>query len=267
MPFPDPPRTRPDLTIVVPTYNERDRLDPLLEQVFQAADAHRIGMQVIVVDDNSSDGTGARAEEWSRRRRVRVVHRAGKLGLGSAVLDGFALADSDIVGVMDADLSHPPDLIPSLYSTITRGDLDMVVASRYIRNAGTRGWPLGRLVLSRLACWMARPLTPVRDATSGFFLLRRERLRGFRTSVRGFKIGLELLVRARPKRVAEVGYVFVGRTTGESKMNVGECVGFLRQLVSLYVAAVSPSAARPGHLIVPASSAPTRPSAIGRIRA
>ena len=86
-------RLRPsDLTIVVPTYNERDRIDPLLEQIFDVADRHSLAMDVIVVDDNSVDGTGARADEWTKRRSVRVVHRAGKLGLGSAVLEGFAIA-------------------------------------------------------------------------------------------------------------------------------------------------------------------------------
>ena len=88
----------------------------------------------------------------------------------------------------------------------------MVVASRYVRGGGTSNFPLGRWLLSRAGCWLARPLTPVRDAMSGFFLIRREHLDGFRTSVSGFKIGLELFVRSRPRRLAEVGYVFVGRT-------------------------------------------------------
>jgi dolichol-phosphate mannosyltransferase len=260
--------TRPDLTLIVPTYNERDCLDQLLERIFQVADGARMNVQVIVVDDNSHDGTGDRAEEWARSGRVRVIHRPGKLGLGSAVLDGFALAVSDVVGVMDADLSHPPDLLPLLYATMVGGDLDIVVASRYIPNAGTRNFPLGRLLLSRIGCWLARPITPVRDATSGFFLVRRERLTSFRTSVRGFKIGLELFVRARPKRVAEVGYEFVGRAAGDSKMTLREGLAFLRQLAALYVSAVFQSPARPGHLIVsarPKSRATV--SAAGRIGA
>ncbi|HEY7292861.1 MAG TPA: polyprenol monophosphomannose synthase [Vicinamibacterales bacterium] len=240
-----------DLTIVVPTYNERERLDPLLMGIFQAADAQLINVQVVVVDDNSVDGTGQRADEWARGGRVRVVHRPKKLGLGSAVLDGFAVADSNIVGVMDADLSHPPDLIPILYSTMRAGDLDFVVASRYVPDGGTRDWAFARRALSRVACWLARPITPVRDATSGFFLARRDRLDGFRTRVRGFKIGLELFVRAEPRRVAEVGYVFVGRTSGQSKLTLRECTGFILQLAGLYVRSLSGAAARPGHFIVP----------------
>ncbi|MDR1990310.1 MAG: polyprenol monophosphomannose synthase [Acidobacteriaceae bacterium] len=238
-----------DLTLVIPTYNECERIDRLLEQIFEVASASHVTIEVIVVDDNSSDGTGQRAEAWATRERVRVLHRPGKLGLGSAVLDGFAMAETDIIGVMDADLSHPPDLIPRLYATITGGDIDIVVASRYIPHAGTRNWPVGRLMLSRLACLLAWPITPVRDATSGFFLVRRSCLAGFQTRVRGFKIGLELLVRARPRSVAEVGYVFVNREAGKSKMTVSEGLGFLRQLSSLYASALLQNK-RPGHRIV-----------------
>lgn len=247
---------RPDLTMVVPTYNERDRLGALLEQVFAACEQHRLRVTVVVVDDNSSDGTGDLADEWARHARVTVIHREGKLGLGSAVLEGIAIADSDIVGVMDADLSHPPDLIPRLYDAVVAGDLDMVVASRYVRHGGTRSWTADRFVLSHLGCWLARPLTPVRDAMSGFFLLRRDHAIGFRTSTKGFKIGLELLVRARLRRVAELGYVFVGRDAGESKMSIGEGLRFLRQLAQLYAYTWSADAARPVHLVV--SDAPPR---------
>src|SRR5436190_23731788 len=93
-----------DLTMVVPTYNERERLDTLLEQIFAACARVDLAAEVIVVDDNSADGTGARADEWARSDRVRVIHRARKLGLGSAVLEGIAIAESAVVGVMDADL-------------------------------------------------------------------------------------------------------------------------------------------------------------------
>jgi dolichol-phosphate mannosyltransferase len=222
-----------DFTIVIPTYNERDRLGILLERVFDACDRDGLALEVIIVDDNSADGTGALADDWARRRRVRVIHRAGKLGLGTAVLEGFAAARTEVVGVMDGDLSHPPQLLPKLFRTIEDG-FDLVVASRYVRGGGTSNFPIGRWLLSRAGCWLARPLTPVHDAMSGYFLIRRSRLEEFRTSVKGFKIGLELFVRSQPRRLAEVGYVFVGRSAGESKMSVAEATGFLRQLASLY---------------------------------
>ena len=109
----------------------------------------------------------------------------------------------------------------------------MVIGSRYIPGGGTRNWGLGRLLMSRFACVLARRLTPVRDATSGFFLIRRDLARGVRISAGGFKICLELLVRGRPATVVEVPYVFVGRTAGESKMNLKEALGYLKQLREL----------------------------------
>jgi dolichol-phosphate mannosyltransferase len=236
------------VTIVVPTYNERGRINSLLERLFAACDGQGVAADVVIVDDNSADGTGEIADEWARRRAVRVIHRAGKLGLGSAVLEGLALARTDIVGVMDADLSHPPELLPDLYRTITSGGLDVVVASRYVHGGGTSRWPLRRAILSRIACALARPLTPVRDATSGFFMLRRDILAGFRTSVRGFKIGLEILVRSRPRRLAEVPYVFVNRIDGSSKMNLSEAVGFAGQLCRLYLGTLMGAFRRPAYV-------------------
>ena len=241
-----------DFTIVIPTYNERDRIDILLHRLFETCDREGLAAEVVIVDDNSKDGTGAIAERWARHRRVRVIHRPGKLGLGTAVLEGFALAQTEIVGVMDGDLSHPPELVPTLFRTMSEGAFDLVVASRYVSGAGTSNFPTGRWLLSHAGCWLARPLTPVRDAMSGFFLIRRSRLEKFRTSVRGFKIGLELFVRSQPRKLAEVGYVFVGRSAGESKMSFSEGTGFLRQLRSLYRDLVAAPVTRPARVAIPA---------------
>jgi len=190
--------------------------------------------EIIVVDDNSPDRTGALAEELAKQYRIAVVHRMGKLGLGTAVIEGFTAASAPIVGVMDADLSHPPALLPRMLALMQQESADVVVGSRYIPGGGTRNWPLSRLVMSRLACAIARGLTPVRDATSGFFLIRRELVRGVQISAGGFKICLELLVRGRPRTVLEVPYVFTGRAAGESKMNLKEALGYLVQLRDLH---------------------------------
>ena len=153
---------------------------------------------------------------------------------------------------MDGDLSHPPELLPRLFRTMARGNFDLVVASRYVRGGGTTNLSAGRWLMSRAGCWLARPLTPVRDAMSGFFLIRREHLDGFRTSVGGFKIGLELFVRSQPRRLAEVGYVFAGRTLGASKMSVAEATGFLQQLIALYRHALTAPVRRPACVTVAA---------------
>ena len=228
------PPQAPPLSIVVPTYNERDRLPELVSAIFAAYGAAELDGELIVVDDNSPDGTGRLADELAAGRRIRVIHRAGKLGLGTAVIEGFTASAAPVVGVIDADMSHPPRLLPRMLATMRQERADVVVASRYIAGGGTRGWPLGRLIMSRLACLLAAGLTPVRDATSGFFLIRREVAREVRISAGGFKICLELLVRGRPASVIEVPYVFEGRTAGESKMNLKEAAGYLVQLRDLH---------------------------------
>ena len=247
--------SRPDLSLIVPTYNERENLGTLLEQTLAACERFHLTCEVIVVDDNSSDGTGAHADEWALTSAVRVLHRPAKLGLGSAVMDGFALATGDILGVIDADLSHPPPLIGALYSAMTHNNLDMVIASRYVAGGGTGSWQLRRRLLSRLGCSITRGLTPVRDAMSGFFLIRRDRVQGLTTSTRGFKIALELLVRSAPRRIAEVGYVFNDRRRGESKMTVAEGLMFLRQVVRLYWDSRRTSAVRPTYVTIGATPA------------
>lgn len=223
----------PALSIVIPTYNERGRLADLVTTLVDVFAQHGIAGELVIVDDNSPDGTGALADELATRYPLRVVHRAGKMGLGTAVIEGLAAAGGEVCGVMDADLSHPVGLLPRMLSAITEG-ADFVIGSRYIPGGGTANWPVSRLLMSRAACLLARPVTPVRDATSGFFLLRRSVAEGVRIEARGFKICLELLVRGRATSVVEVPYVFVGRTVGESKMNAREASGYLRQLYDLF---------------------------------
>jgi dolichol-phosphate mannosyltransferase len=224
----------PALSIVIPTYNERDRLPELADAILHACAAEGLPAELVIVDDNSPDGTGPVADELARTRPIQVLHRAGKLGLGTAVIEGFAAAHATVVGVMDADMSHPPSLLPRMLAVMRETGADVIVGSRYIPGGGTKGWPLVRLVMSRVACAMATGLTPVADATSGCFLIRRELASGVRISAGGFKICLELLVRGRPATVVEVPYVFAGRTTGESKMNVKEALGYLAQLRDLH---------------------------------
>ena len=226
------------LSIVVPTYNERTRLGELVEAVFQVFATHGIDGELVIVDDGSPDGTGALADDLATRHRIRVVHRPGKLGLGTAVIDGFAAASGEILGVMDADLSHPPSALPRLLAALegagTAGEgADMAIGSRYVPGGGVRNWPLIRRAMSRFACLLARPITPARDATSGYFLVRRHAVEGVRIAAGGFKICLELLVRGRVESVVEVPYEFSDRAAGESKMSWREATGYLWQLRDL----------------------------------
>jgi dolichol-phosphate mannosyltransferase len=204
-----------------------------VESIFAGYAAERLDGELVIVDDNSPDGTGKLADELAARHRIVVIHRAGKQGLGTAVVEGFEAASAPIVGVIDADLSHPPRALPRMLAAMQREQADMVIGSRYIPGGGTHNWGLTRLLMSRAACLLAHGLTPVKDATSGFFLIRRDLARGVRISAGGFKICLELLVRGRPASVVEIPYVFEGRTAGESKMNLREAVGYLEQVKAL----------------------------------
>jgi dolichol-phosphate mannosyltransferase len=230
---PEKPGT-PFLSIVIPTYNERARLGDLVEEVFRVFNRHQLSGELVIVDDNSPDGTGAIAEQLARRFPVQVVRRSGKLGLGTAVIDGFDVARGRVLGVMDADLSHPPVLLPRLLEAMEARRADLVIASRYIPGGTTRNWPLVRRAMSRVACLLARPVTSARDATSGYFLIRREAVRDVRIAAGGFKICLELLVRGRVGTIVEVPYEFVDRAAGESKMSWREAAGYFKQLRDLY---------------------------------
>jgi dolichol-phosphate mannosyltransferase len=242
--------TAPALALVVPTYNERDRLPELVRAIFTAYQSAGIAGELVIVDDNSPDGTGAVADELARSLPIRVVHRAGKLGLGTAVVEGFAAAEAEVVGVIDADLSHPPDLVPWMFSVLQAEQADMVIGSRYIPGGGTSNWEMSRVLMSKFACLLARGLTPVRDPTSGFFLMHRDRARGVTISAGGFKICLELLIRSEPRLVVEVPYVFKGRTVGESKMNHKEATGYLKQLRDLHAFRRQRHLPRPAHKII-----------------
>ena len=241
--------TAPTLALVVPTYNERERLPELVRAIFAAYDAGGVAGELVIVDDNSPDGTGDVADELARSFPITVLHRAGKLGLGTAVIEGFGAASAQIVGVIDADLSHPPVLVPHMLEIMQAQGADLVIGSRYIPGGGTRNWEMSRVLMSKFACLLARGLTPVRDATSGFFLMHRERARGVTISAGGFKICLELLIRSEPTLVVEVPYVFTGRTVGESKMNWKEAAGYLRQLRDLHAYRRARRLPRPAHRI------------------
>ena len=223
-----------DLSIVIPTYNERDRLAELVDALYSAAGA-TFALEVVIVDDNSPDGTGQIADDLAARYPLKVIHRAGKLGLGTAVVAGFGVATAEIVGVMDADFSHPPALVPKMYAGFKATNADVLVASRYIPGGSTPDWPFKRKLLSRAACLLARPLSPIRDAASGFFLIRREIARRVDIKAGGFKICLELVVRGWPTRLVELPYRFDDREAGESKMSTREAAGYLVQLKDLYL--------------------------------
>jgi dolichol-phosphate mannosyltransferase len=257
---------RPAVSIVIPTYNERDRLAEVVRATLRVLGEAGLAGEIVVVDDNSPDGTGALADQLAAELPVKVVHRPGKLGLGTAVIDGFAAASAQLVGVMDGDLSHPPELVPVMVAALRQTRADFVIGSRYVPGGGTRNWSTWREGLSRVACVLARAITPVRDATSGFFLIARDTAGGVTIAHGGFKICLELLVHSRARRIVEVPYVFSGRDVGKSKMNLREAAGYFRQLWDLWRDARSHPGPRVEHVVLsPSQVAVLRQPARGTV--
>lgn len=215
------------ISIVVPTYNEAQSVPQLAERLARALSGR--DWELVVVDDGSPDGTADIVDALAPRIPARVLRRAAKSGLASAVTAGFAAARGDLLVVMDADLSHPPETVPALVDAIVAG-ADLAVGSRYVRGGGTEDWPRSRRVVSRVACLLGNLLVPVRDATSGFFALRRSCIEGVRLNAIGFKIGFEVIARGRFGRIVEVPYRFRDREHGASKFGRREIAQYLVQL-------------------------------------
>jgi dolichol-phosphate mannosyltransferase len=209
---------RSGLSIIVPTYNEAENVRELIERV--EASLKGLDFEVIVVDDSSPDGTAEIAEELGKiYGNVKVVKRPRKMGLASAVLDGMKVAKHELIAVMDADLQHPPELLPKLLEKAREG-YDIVVASRYVEGGGIEEWGFWRRLISRGATFLAHAFLPktrgVKDPMSGFFLFRRGVVEGIELNPIGYKLLLEVLVKGRYEKVIEVPYVFKVRKRGKA---------------------------------------------------
>lgn len=211
--------------IIVPTYNEKENLPRLLGILLAMPE----GLDVLVVDDNSPDGTGAIADEWAERNpgRVRVLHRTGKLGLGSAYVAGFRKAlewGYDRIFEMDADFSHDPKYLAPMLAASE--EADVVIGSRYATGVNVIDWPMSRLLLSWFANKYAKFVTglPIADCTAGFKCFRREALEmidldGISSDGYSFQIEMHYKLWKKGARMREISIVFVDRQAGQSKMS------------------------------------------------
>jgi len=229
-------------SIVVPTYNEAGGIERLLRAATDVFRTHDLDGEIIVVDDNSPDGTGAIVDRLAAELPVRCLHRPGKLGLSSGVIDGWAFArpESQALGAMDADFSHDIEILPKMVAALASGEYGLAIGSRYVAGGGITNWPKRRIITSRVACALAAPLTRIKDLTSGYFLVKREALQGVHLDPIGFKIGLEVIAKAHYGRAIEIPYVFTDRIVGESKLNQSEILNYLKQLRKLYVLRLFP---------------------------
>ena len=190
--------------------------------------------EIIMVDDDSPDGTAEEARRYGRDMPLTVIVRKNERGLATAVLRGFEAARGDLIAVMDADLSHRPADLAMLYHGLMEQQADLVVGSRFVQGGGSEDWTRVREFISFFARMLGRGLVPVRDLTSGFFMFRRRILDGVPLSPVGYKICLEILVKSRAERVAEVPITFRQRMLGQSKLDSAVTLAYLRHLLSLY---------------------------------
>ena len=222
------------ISIVVPTLNEVENIDLLLEAVLARTRAANLQIEIIVVDDGSDDGTRDRVRAWEKDHPVRLLARQRRNGLAGAVMAGADAARGEFVLVMDADLSHPPEKVPELIAALLAGTHDMTIGSRHVPGGGSPGWPWPRRLVSRTAAAFAWPFTDAKDPMSGFFALGRDRMRVLGRQAAGFKIGLEILARGGESlRIKEVPLTFVDREHGRSKLDAKVIGTYLRQLALL----------------------------------
>jgi len=209
--------------LVIPTLNKAGNIHVLLDRINAALEPLPIEHELIVVDDDSSDGTASVAHEYAAHdRRVKVLVRKRQKGLAGAVIHGWEHSDADLLGVIDADLQHPPEVLPALIEAVSKG-ADVAIASRYVKGNGVGEWNKFRLFVSRCGTLVTAPLqrnVRVKDPLSGFFAVRRECIDNLKLQPEGFKILLEILVKGRIQKAVEVPFQFGIRHSGESKASV-----------------------------------------------
>ena len=231
-------RARQKLALAIPTLREAANLPGLLNHIRSVLDPVGIDYEILVVDDDSRDGTEEIVTAISQEDpRVRLLVRKGERGLSGAVLYGWRHTDAAILGVMDADLQHPPELLPALVEAILAGN-DLAIGSRYIAGGQLGAWNPVRKWLSTVAVWATWPIQRAgiraHDPMTGFFLLRRECINGIQFQPSGFKLLLEILVRGHIRSLKEVPLAFGSRAQGTSKANFKVGWDYAKLLARLY---------------------------------
>ena len=221
----DLPTATQSVSIIVPTLNEEENIAPLVSQITACAVPFR---EILFIDDGSTDATREKIRALEETQPIRLIEQGGlDLGLAGAIMSGACAAQGDILLVMDADLSHPPDRIKDLLAPLLTGTADLVVGSRYVKGGSTPGWPIWRRMVSRAGAALAYPLTGLHDSMCGFFAIGRSRLLELAPQTSGFKIVFETMVRARGTlRVREIPIAFRERVRGKSKMSFSVALRF-----------------------------------------
>ncbi|OII78127.1 glycosyl transferase [Cryptosporidium andersoni] len=233
-----------DYTVIIPTYNERQNVGILVKLLFESFSELRTTWELIIVDDSSPDGTAdavQQLQEYYKEVQMKLISREGKLGLGSAYIEGFKHSNGEFIILMDCDLSHHPKYIPQLIAKQNQGDFDIVSGSRYIHGGGISGWPWYRVLISYGANMLGRILLQPKatDLTGSFRLYRRhvfKRILEYNMMSKGYAFQMEIIVLATRLgySVADVPILFVNRLYGTSKLGKNEIWGYIKGLVKLF---------------------------------
>jgi dolichol-phosphate mannosyltransferase len=229
------------VSILIPTYNESQNIIDILKSIGEHLPKN-ILTQTIVIDDNSPDGTGNLVEEYIKNVKkiadntIDIIHRKAKQGLSTAILNGIQNAKGDTIIIMDSDFSHPPSIIPKMIDVLKQSQCDIVIASRYVTGGGIQGWSLKRKLISKVATKIAKKGLGVKqkDPMSGFFAFKRNIINGLKFDAIGYKMLLEILVKAKGATVKEIPYTFTDRKFGSSKLGLSTITDYTKGVWKLF---------------------------------
>jgi len=231
----------PQVSIIVPTYNESLNIIDMLKSIRKSL-PEGVTTETIVVDDNSPDGTGKIVEDYISEFKkftentISIIHRKTKNGLSSAILNGIQSAKSETIVVMDSDFSHPPQIIPKMIEAFKQSQCDLVVASRYITGGSIEGWTRKRKLMSKVATLIAKNGLGVKtkDPMSGFFAFKKNIIKELNFDALGYKFLLEVLVKTKGINIKEIPYTFENRKFGSSKLDSGTVIDYFKSVWKLY---------------------------------
>ena len=221
------------LSLVIPTYNEQPSIVPLIQRTTALLEKSLTEFEIIVVDDDSPDGTWQAVQELVQQNgRLKVIRRLDEKDLTTAVVTGWKAARGNLLGVMDGDLQHPPEVLPVLLKSILNSQADIVIASRNVEGGGVSEWRPARKLIAFGARFITvlvlpRVVQSVRDPMSGYFLMKRAVIESVALRPIGYKILLEVLARGKYQTITEVPYLFDERKNGKSKLGPKQCLDFL----------------------------------------
>lgn len=222
------------LSIVIPVYNEKKNINEVAKRIEDALKDNEY--EIVFVDDSIDETTNVIMSLAKQDSKVKLIHREGKKGLSSAVIEGFQLAKGDVISVMDGDLQHPPEILPDMLLKIHEG-ADVVIPSRFVKGGSDGGLNLFRKFVSATARYIGKvlfkKLRNISDPTSGIFMLKKSVIAGKSLSDIGWKILIEILIMGEYNKVVEIPYEFNTRNSGESKMNITVQAQYLKHLYSL----------------------------------